>query len=40
MMERKSKGNFPSDLICKPKRTEKENEVRPHALFPMHKELG
>jgi hypothetical protein len=40
MMERKSRGIFPSDLIYKPKRTETENEVRPHALIPMHKKLG
>jgi hypothetical protein len=40
MMEKKSRGIFPTDLICKLKRAGTENEVRPHALFPMHKELG
>jgi hypothetical protein len=39
-MEGKTREIFPSNLICKPKRTGKENKVRPHALFPMHKELG
>jgi hypothetical protein len=40
MMEGKTRGIFPSDLICKPKCTGKENDVGPHALFAMHKELG
>jgi hypothetical protein len=37
---RKTHRFFPLDLNFKPKRIEKENKPRLHALVPMHKKQG